>query len=104
MKGILSRKRRKIKLIKEKTNKDQINQKIEKVSRIICPSVIYKKIKYKNELYSINDCLLIRDPLVKDGYLIAKLLQIIPNNGIEKYPYWPAIQVQWYLILIKVLH
>ena len=99
MKGILSRKRRKIKLIKEKSNKDVLKDKIDKVSKIISSSVNYKKIKYKNEIYSINDCLLIRDPLVKDGYLIAKLLQIIPKNGIEKYPYWPGIQVQWYLYL-----
>jgi hypothetical protein len=96
----MSKKRTKLKYVKEKVKRDNINKEIYKekfdvVSQIVNPSVIYKKIKYRNEIYCVNDCLLIRDPLVKDGYLIARLLQIIPMNGIEKYPYWPSIQVQW---------
>ena len=86
---------RKARLLRESIEIDNGSISVQALS----PSDNNEKIKYKNELYSINDCLLIRDPLVKDGYLIAKLLQIIPKNGIEKYPYWPAIQVQWYLSL-----
>ncbi len=99
MKGFWARKRRNIKLIK-RNNEKRINnihkEKFLKVSKIVPPSVNYNRIKYKNHIYNINDCLLIKDPLVPEGYLIARLLEIIPTNGIEKYPYWPAIKVQWY--------
>jgi hypothetical protein len=104
MSSNLSKKRKKIKLHKEnkqKTNDKETDfhkDKFEKVAQVINPITNYTKIKYKNEVYSVNDCLLIKDPLVKDGYLIARLLQILPTNGIEKYPYWPSIQVQWYIL------
>jgi hypothetical protein len=101
MNSNLSKRRKKLKFLKEHPNRKEQKSKrgsdgkFEKVAQIINPTLLYKKIKYKNEIYNIDDCLLIRDPLVQDGYLIAKLLEIIPINGIEKYPYWPAIRVQW---------
>jgi hypothetical protein len=96
----MSKKRTKLKYVKDRVKRSNINKeiykdKIDLVSQIVSPSLGYKKIKYKNAVYSVDDCLLIRDPLVNEGYLIAKLLQIIPMDGIEKYPYWPSIQVQW---------
>ena len=54
MKGILSRKRRKIKLMKEKINIDNYYEKIEKVSRIISPSIKYEKIKFLSLLSIIK--------------------------------------------------
>jgi hypothetical protein len=98
MESIPSNKRKNIKLRKKPTVKpefDTTSDKFSKVSTIVPPNLNYDRIKYKNQIYKINDFLLIRDPLVPDGYLITKLLSIIPTNGIEKYPYWPAIKVQW---------
>ncbi len=98
MESILSRKRKNIKLRKKPTEKAELditNEKFNKVSTIVPPNLNYDRIKFKNQIYKIDDCLLIRDPLVPDGYLIAKLLEIIPIKGIEKYPYWPAIKVKW---------
>ena len=102
MKGFLAQKRGNNKLTKsfEEGANDILSEKFEKVSAIVPPNVKYSRIKYKNRIYSIDDCLLIRDPLIPEGYLIAKLLEIIPINGIEKYPYWPSIRVQWYKSLI----
>ena len=96
----MSKKRTKLKYVKDRVKRSNINkelykEKIDIVSQIVNPEIIYKKIKYKNEIYNVDDCLLIKDPLVSEGYLIARLLQIIPMDGIEKYPYWPSIQVQW---------
>jgi hypothetical protein len=103
----MSKKRTKLKFVKDKIKRDSVHkdmykEKFDMVLQIINPTVGYKKIKYRNEVYTVNDCLLIRDPLVKDGYLIARLLQIIPTNGIEKYPYWPSIQVQWYVYFFNI--
>jgi hypothetical protein len=69
-------------------------EKIEKIKTIVLPNVNYNKIKYKNDIYTVGDTLMIRD--VNDGFLIGKLIKIIQSNGIKKYPHWPTIQVQWY--------
>ncbi len=54
----------------------------------------YNKIKYKSDIYTLGDYLMVRD--VNDGFLIGKLVKIIQSGGFKKYPYWPTIQVQWY--------
>jgi hypothetical protein len=69
-------------------------EKIQKIQKIVSPNVNYNKIKYKSDIYSIGDYLMVRD--VNDGFLIGKLIKIIQFNGMKKYPYWPSIQVQWY--------
>ena len=51
------------------------------------------KIKFKSDIYSVGDCLLVRD--VNEGFLVAKLIKIIQYNGFKKYPFWPTIKVQW---------
>jgi hypothetical protein len=67
--------------------------KLERIRKIVSPDITYNKIKYKNDIFSLGDCLMIRD--VNEGVLIGKLTKIIPSGGISKYPYWPTIQVQW---------
>lgn len=69
------------------------SQKLQKIRKIVSPDVKYTKIKYKQDIYSIGDNLLIRDSA--DGYSIGKLVRIIPANGNFKYNYWPTIEVQW---------
>jgi hypothetical protein len=67
---------------------------MQKIKKLISPNIAYNKIKYKNEIFSIGDCLLIRDE-GDDSYLIGKLVKINQFNGYKKYPYWPTIQIQW---------
>ena len=69
-------------------------QKLQKIRKIVCPDIKYTKIKFKQDIYSIGDNLLIRDSA--DGFLIGKLINIIPSNGDKKYTYWPTIEVEWY--------
>lgn len=66
---------------------------MQNIRKIVSLDQPYKKIKYKNEIYTLGDVLLIRD--VSEGFLIGKLIKVIPSNGIKKYPWWPTIQVQW---------
>jgi len=93
--------RKKLKL-RRKTEKDhepanpstaEISEKLEKVQKIVDYGKEYTKIKFKQDIYSVGDNLLIRD---FDGFLVGKLTRIITYNGIKKYPYWPTIEVQWY--------
>ena len=70
-------------------------QKLQKIRKIVSSDTKYTKIKYKQDIYSIGDNLLIRDS--SDGFLIGKLINIIPTNGDKKYNYWPTIEVQWYI-------
>jgi hypothetical protein len=59
----------------------------------VSPDINYNKIKYKNDIFTLGDCLLIRD--VNEGYLVGKMIKIVQSGGLKKYPYWPTIQVQW---------
>lgn len=68
--------------------------KISKIKSIVAQSNNYNKFKFKSEIYSLGDTLMVQD--VSDGYLIGKLARIIPSGGIPSYPHWPTIQVQWY--------
>lgn len=70
-------------------------QKLQKIRKIVSSDTKYTKIKYKQDIYSIGDNLLIRDS--SDGFLVGKLINIIPTNGDKKYNYWPTIEVQWYI-------
>jgi disulfide oxidoreductase YuzD len=69
------------------------SQKLQKILKIVSPDLNYTKVKFKNEVYSLGDCLMIRD--VNDGFLIGKLVKIIQTGGFKKYPYWPTVQIQW---------
>lgn len=70
--------------------------KKDKVFELINPAHKYSKIKYKNEIYNLNDYILIKPPESSEkNYLIGKILKIISSNGIEKYPYWPCVEIQW---------
>ena len=75
------------------------NDKITKIRNIVATDITYDKIKYKSNIYSVGDCLLVRD--INEGFLVAKLLRIIQYNGFKKYPFWPTIQVQWLAFNLK---
>jgi hypothetical protein len=68
--------------------------KIEKIRKIVSPDANYNRIKFRSEIYSLGDCVMIRD--VQEGFLIGKLIKIVNQGGNKKYPYWPTVQVQWY--------
>ncbi len=67
--------------------------KIQRIRKIISPDITYNKIKYKNDIFSLGDCLLVRNE--NEGFLIGKLIKVIQEGGLKKYPYWPTIQIQW---------
>jgi len=70
--------------------------KREKIRGLINPDNVYTKIKFKNEIYAVNDFILVRPPeLSEKNYLIGKILRIISANGIDKYSYWPSVEVLW---------
>ena len=52
----------------------------------------YTGFKYGGVIYKINDVLIINS---SDGELYGKLTSIIPRKGMEKYSFWPSIEVQW---------
>lgn len=70
--------------------------KFQKIKNIVSPDVIYNKIKFKSDIYTTGDTILVRD--LNEGFLVAKLNKIIQFNGFKKYPFWPTIEVQWYFI------
>ena len=98
----MTKARRAIKLRHNKENTKGIEDKLQRVKKLISPHISYSKIKYRNEVYSIGDCVTIKDE-IEGSFLIGKLVKIIQANGFKKCPYWPTVQVQWYSILIKVL-
>ena len=57
----------------------------------------FSKFKYHNIIYNIGDCLCIQAK-EKNKYLYAKLLEILPSNGMKKHSLWPSIKVQWYYL------
>jgi hypothetical protein len=67
---------------------------MQKIRNLVSPDLTYGKIKYKSDVYSLGDCLMIRD--VNEGFLIGRLIKILQCNGFKKYPWWPTIQIQWY--------
>ena len=50
--------------------------------------------KINNEVYSVGECVQIFDE--GQEHLVAKIIKILPANGIQKYSYWPTIEIQWY--------
>ncbi len=83
------KKKNKVNIFKLSVSSD----KLVKIRKIVSPDLIYNKIKFRNEIYSIGDHLMIRDE--KEGFLIAKLIKINQTGGLDKYSYWPSILVQW---------
>lgn len=82
------------KTVKEVQEPNQIDSvKLQKIKKLVSAEQHYNRIKYKNEIYTIGDVLMIRD--VGEGFLIGKLLKIIPQGGNKKYLHWPTVQVQW---------
>jgi hypothetical protein len=82
------------KAVREVQEPNQIDSiKLQKLKKLISPEMNYNRIKFKNEIYSIGDILMIRD--INDGVLIGKLLKIVPQGGNRKYSHWPTVQVQW---------
>ena len=61
-------------------------QKLQKIRKIVCPDIKYTKIKFKQDIYSIGDNLLIRDSA--DGFLIGNNIYnfsaLKRNNSLEK--------------------
>lgn len=100
-KVLRNRKRLKVNSKQINLNKPYYNlgelSKKEKINRIVSSDKIYSKIKFKNEIYCLNDYVLIRPPESSDkNYLIGKILSVIAFNGISKYSYWPSVEIQWY--------
>jgi hypothetical protein len=95
----MTKARRAIKLRHNKENTKGNEDKLQRIKKLISPTISYDKIKYRNEVYSIGDCVIIKDE-IEESFLIGKIVKIIQTNGFKKIPYWPTIQVQWYSILI----
>ena len=53
-----------------------------------------QQLKYKGRVYSVGDCLMLRENQAK--ILICKLLEILPQGGITNFEEWPSMKVQWY--------
>ena len=83
-------------LSEQNPSTNKISMKLEKIQKIVSLGKDYTMIKFKHNIYSVGDTLLVRD--LNEGFLIAKLLRILSYNGNKKYPYWPTIEVQWYII------
>ena len=64
------------------------------LEQILSKKKRYLKFKYQEEIYKLGDCLMIQDQ--GGRYSVAKLLEIIPRNGIKKHSLWPTIKVQWF--------
>ncbi len=83
------------KTIREIQEPNQIDSiKLQKLKKIVSSELNYTKVKYKGEIYSLGDILMVRD--VNEGFLICKFLKIVPHGGNKKYSHWPTVQVQWY--------
>jgi hypothetical protein len=96
----MNRRRRTVKIIKSVGIKERRNpcsssrrEKIEKIKAIVCPKTNYYRLKYKNKFYSVGDFVLLNEK-GRDEYVIAKLLRIVPINGIRRYSFWPTMEVQ----------
>jgi hypothetical protein len=79
--------------LKEKEEEMIDNAKLQKIKKLINMNTNYSKIKYKDFVYTLGDCLLIRD--TNEGFLIGKLVKIIQNGGLKRCSYWPTVQIQW---------
>lgn len=64
------------------------------IEQFISKSISYTKFKYNSVIYTIGDCLFIKDS--DNSFSIGELVKIIPSNGIKSMPYWPTIRVKWY--------
>lgn len=73
-------------------------KKLQKIRKFVSAEILYSKIKYKNMLYSLGDNVIIRTDF---DYYIAKIIRIIPINGIMKYRYWPTIEIKQYHFLFR---
>jgi hypothetical protein len=93
----MKRARRGLKLKKFNREIQEPNQidsaKLQKLKKLVSAELNYTKVKYKGEIYSIGDILMIRD--VNEGFLIGKLLKVVAQGGNKKYSHWPTVQVQW---------
>jgi hypothetical protein len=78
----------------DEEGKESKSAKLQKIRRFVSPYLNYTKLKYKDEIYSLDDILMIRD--VNEGFLVAKLVKILGTGGNKKYSHWPTVQVQWY--------
>lgn len=65
--------------------------KMKKIRKYVSADIPYTKIKYKDTIYSIGDNVMIR---TYSDFCIAKIIKIIPMNGIMKFRYWPTIQIK----------
>lgn len=54
----------------------------------------FSKFKYKGEVYSIGENVLITDGGSECS--VAKIVKILPTKGINNNNYWPTIIVEWY--------
>lgn len=54
----------------------------------------FSKFKYKNEVYSVGEKVLISDE--GSDCSIAKIVKIVPTKGINSNNYWPSIVIEWY--------
>lgn len=72
-------------------NREKASLKLEKTLKYISAEKNYKKIKYKDVIYSIGDNVIIKNHL---DFYVAKITKIIPFNGILKISYWPTIEIE----------
>lgn len=86
------RRRKKLAMKKKLENKEKAKLRMEKTLKYISPHLHYKKIKYKKNIYSIGDNIIIKNN--NNDFYVAKITKIIPLNGIKKFSYWPSIEIE----------
>lgn len=67
--------------------------RLEVLKSIIDVNVEYNGFKFKNDIYYLNDDVVIN---IDNRTAIAKIIQIYPINGISENYIWPSIKVKWY--------
>ena len=93
-------KKKKLTLKSKKESEEKYEKKLEKILNFISPDTKYMKFKYKTNLYSVGDNIIIKS---NDDYQVARIQRIIPINGILKFRYWPSIEVELYVIFTIII-
>jgi len=84
------KKRKKLAMEKNLELKIIADKKLKIIKKFVSFNTHYKKLKYKNIIYTIGDHVLIK---TNTDFFIAKITRIVPLNGIMKYRYWPTIEI-----------
>ncbi len=79
---------------RKKERKGEDGNKIKgKVKEGVSGEKVYKKIKFKGEIYSLGDEILIKEN--DNSNMVGVLKRVIAQGGSVDHPTWPMIEVQW---------